>query len=343
MGTAAVGLSALSTVSVLVVAAALSAFWRRPASRSWRGVVPAAGAVVVVLAAWATGVTGLPGAFVAPVAALACLFAVLTTAPLPRGRPWVLVSLVVPLTALVFVPAVMVVFGRALGFLFPSTGAIDLGASLPALVAAGAAAAGAATAGRGTVTPGSVPWRSLWVLVLLWAGWLGWLVAFEMAIDPSTPTIVLNTLLTPLAALVTGAVVERIRHRSSTAAGITIGLAAGLAAAAPACAFLEPPLAVLVGVIAGAVGALLPRAALAVRLPLVLAVGSGLGLVLLGALADDFGFIYTGQPELLIGQLEVVLATGALAFGLGAAGGAIIGRLGRRPERAQDPFPPPAL
>lgn len=336
MDVASAALSALATLSILVVAAVLFLLGGRlsAAERRSAALTGAAG-MLTVLGAWATGITGIPPAFAAPVVALGALFAVIATsgrlaAPLRAILGAVVLSLVV------FVPLAMVTFGVVGASLFTSAGIIDLGAALPALIGAGAVSAGFSLVERRSLAARQTPlasgptWRRLALLPLLWGAWIGWLVGFELALDASTPIIATNAMVLPAAALIAGVAMERIRHRANTPAGTAIALLSGLAAATPACAFLEPQLAVLVGLVVGAISALLPRRDWPTRIGLTVAVSASISFVLLGLLAKDFGFIYTGQPEVSFGQLAAVLLGGGLGLAVG-----VVARLVMRRARVR--------
>lgn len=330
MDVASAALSALATLSILVVAATLFRLGGRSGAAERRSAALAGAAgMLTILGAWATGLTGIPPAFAAPVVALGALFAVIVIG----GRleePTRAIFASVALSLAVFLPLAMVTFGTLATSLFTSAGIIDLGAALPALIGAGAASAGFSLVERRSMVAGprgkGLTWRRLALLPLLWGAWIGWLVGFELALDSSTPIIATNAVVLPAAALIAGVAMERIRHRTNTPAGTTIALLSGLAAAAPACAFLEPPLAVLVGLVVGAISALLPRRDWPTRLGLTVAVSAAISFVLLGLLAKNFGFIYTGQPEVTFGQLGAVLLGG----GLGLAVGVVVSTVKRR-------------
>jgi len=114
--------------------------------------------------------------------------------------------------------------------------------------------------------------------------------------------------------------VERLRFGRTTAWGIVTGLLAGMAAAVPACAFVTAPLAAVIGVVAGAASGLLPGR-VRTRPAMVLAVGAAISTVLVGAFGTNIGYIYTGQPELVLGQLSITLLAVAGGGALGAATG----------------------
>lgn len=142
------------------------------------------------------------------------------------------------------------------------------------------------------------------------------MVGLELAADDMVPIIVVSALVIPVVAAAAASVVERLRFRRTTASGFVTGLLAGVAATVPACAFVTPPLAAAIGIVAGVVCALLPDR-LRAWPAATLAVGAAISVVLLGAFGTNIGYIYTGQPELVLGQVFVTLAS--------IAGGGLVG------------------
>jgi len=314
-------LSALSTVGILALVPLLGLLRARSAGEPLqlraRALVAATGAAVTALAV-ATGLTGIAAPFLAPAIGLGALFATvatlgLTAAPLARQIVVVLV-----LTAVVFVPVVSVVltlwwdpFGTGLGYL-------DYGVSVPIVVGGASAALGTLVIARAGQAPVHLGWSALGLVCGIWAATLAWLVGLELAVDEVTALLVVNGLIMPPAALATSALVERVRHRRNTVAGIVFGTLGGLAAAAATAAYLITPLALVVGLVAGVLVAFLPEAGAARRIAATLLVGGGSGILLLGLLAKDVSFIYTGQPEVLLGQVLAVVVVGGESFGLAA-------------------------
>jgi Amt family ammonium transporter len=92
--------------------------------------------------------------------------------------------------------------------------------------------------------------------MLAWAGWLGLNAAGAMLYTEIPPErsvlVLLNTTLTACAAALTAAAVTRIRFRKPDASLIANGWMAGLVSSSAGCATLKPALAVLTGLVAGA-------------------------------------------------------------------------------------------
>ena len=314
-------LSALSTVGILALVPLVGLLRARsagdPLQPRTQLVVAASGALVTALAV-ISGLTGIAAPFLAPAIALGALFATVSTlgvtdAPLARQLVFV-----VTLTIIVFVPVVSAVltiwwdpFATGLGYL-------DYGVSVPIVVAAACATLGSLVVARVRPAPIRLGWGALGLICSGWAATVAWLVGLELAVDAVTALVLLNSLIMPPAAVATSVLVERVRHRRNTVAGVVFGALGGLAAAAATAAYLITPVALVVGLVAGMLVAFLPETGAARRLALTLLVGGGSAILLLGLVAKDVSFIYTGQPEVLFGQVLAVVLAGAAAFGLAA-------------------------
>ncbi|MBX6371879.1 MAG: ammonium transporter [Acidothermus sp.] len=91
---------------------------------------------------------------------------------------------------------------------------------------------------------------------LLWFGWLGFNAGSELAADQVAGYALVNTIVATAAAMLGWLVVERIRDGHPTTLGAASGLVAGLVAITPACAFVSPLGAIVVGAAAGVLCAL---------------------------------------------------------------------------------------
>ena len=314
-------LSALSAAGILALVPLLGLLRARSAGESIRLrallLVAGTGAVVTAIAV-VTGLTGIAAPFLAPAIALGALFAVVATLGVTAASLMRQIMLVLVLTGVVFVPVVSTVltlwwdpFATGLGYL-------DYGVSVPIVVAAASATLGSLVVARVPAAPIRLGWGALLLIGGAWAAMLAWLVGLELAVDEVTPLILVNTLSMPPAAVATSALVERVRHRRNSIAGVVYGALGGLAAAAATAAYLIPPVALVVGLVAGLLVAFVPETGAARRIALTLLVGGGSAIVLLGLVAKDVSFIYTGQPEVLFGQVLAVVLAGGAAFGLAA-------------------------
>lgn len=105
---------------------------------------------------------------------------------------------------------------------------------------------------------------------ILWFGWFGFNGGAEAAwyyADTDTygsltadgtllGTIVINTLGATAAAIIGWLIVEKIKDGKATSVGAASGAVTGLVAITPACAFLDPGWALVLGVLAGVISAL---------------------------------------------------------------------------------------
>ena len=133
-------------------------------------------------------------------------------------------------------------------------------------------------------------------------------------------TIVINTLGATAAAIIGWLIIEKIKDGKPTAVGAASGAVAGLVAITPACAFLTPGWALLLGVIAGAL------CALAVELKFKLGfddsldvvgihmVGGFIGCWYLGFFATGTGLFTGGDGMQLLMQVIASLAVAIYSF-----------------------------
>jgi ammonium transporter, Amt family len=91
---------------------------------------------------------------------------------------------------------------------------------------------------------------------LLWFGWFGFNAGSALGANGTAALALMNTQVATAAGLGGWLLLERIRDGHATSLGAASGAVAGLVAITPACAFIEPWAAVLLGFIAGMVCAL---------------------------------------------------------------------------------------
>jgi ammonium transporter, Amt family len=91
---------------------------------------------------------------------------------------------------------------------------------------------------------------------LLWFGWFGFNAGSALAANQTAALAFTNTQVATAAAVLGWLLVEKIRDGHPTTLGAASGAVAGLVAITPACAFIVPWSAVLLGVLAGAICAL---------------------------------------------------------------------------------------
>ncbi|WP_248960539.1 ammonium transporter [Sphaerisporangium perillae] len=88
---------------------------------------------------------------------------------------------------------------------------------------------------------------------LLWFGWFGFNAGSELAVDGTAGLAFMNTQVATAAAAGAWILVEKLRDGHSTTLGVASGAVAGLVAVTPACGFIDPWAAVVLGLVAGAV------------------------------------------------------------------------------------------
>ena len=161
---------------------------------------------------------------------------------------------------LVYVPVAHWVWGG--GWIGANLGALDFAGGTAVHINAGAAALGVAIVlgkrigwPRENMRPHNVPFVALGA-GLLWFGWFGFNAGSELTVDSVTAVAFVNTQVATAAAVIGWCVVEWLRDGKPTLVGASSGAVAGLVAITPACGFIAPLPAVLLGIIAGAVCAL---------------------------------------------------------------------------------------
>ncbi|MEV6372275.1 ammonium transporter [Micromonospora musae] len=161
---------------------------------------------------------------------------------------------------LVYFPVAHMVWGG--GFIGAKLGALDFAGGTAVHINAGAAALALALVlgkrvgwPRDAMKPHNVPMVALGA-GMLWFGWFGFNAGSELTADSTTAIAFLNTQVATGAAVLSWIVVEWLRNGRPTLVGASSGAIAGLVAITPACAFVAPWAAVLLGLVAGAVCAL---------------------------------------------------------------------------------------
>jgi Amt family ammonium transporter len=91
---------------------------------------------------------------------------------------------------------------------------------------------------------------------MLWFGWFGFNAGSALAANGQAALAFTNTMVATASALIGWITTERIRDGHPTSLGAASGAVAGLVAITPACAFIAPWAAVLLGLLAGAICAL---------------------------------------------------------------------------------------
>jgi len=86
---------------------------------------------------------------------------------------------------------------------------------------------------------------------LLWFGWFGFNAGSSLAANGIAGLALMNTQVATAGAIIGWLLVERIRNGHATSLGAASGAVAGLVAITPACAFVAPWAAVVIGFVAG--------------------------------------------------------------------------------------------
>ena len=196
---------------------------------------------------------------------------------------------------------------------------------------------------RSPMRPHSLPLVLLGA-ALLWFGWFGFNAGSALGANATAGLAFINTQVATAGALLGWISVEKIRDGHYTSLGAASGVVAGLVAITPACAFVAPWAAVVIGLLAGAL------CALAVGLKYRLGYDDSLDVVgvhlvggIVGSLAIGFfgssavnslgldGIFYGGGSELLVKQaIGVALVMGYSFFATLLIGFAIEKTIGFR-------------
>jgi Amt family ammonium transporter len=161
---------------------------------------------------------------------------------------------------LVYIPVAHSVWGG--GFIWQQFRSLDFAGGTAVHINAGAAALGLAIVlgrrhgwPRDTFKPHNVPMVMLGA-GLLWFGWFGFNAGSELTADALTGIAFVNTQVATAAGVLGWIIVEWLRDGKPTLVGASSGAVAGLVAITPACGFIAPLPAVVVGLLAGVVCAL---------------------------------------------------------------------------------------
>ncbi|MEH1129071.1 ammonium transporter [Micromonospora sp. CPCC 206061] len=217
---------------------------------------------------------------------------------------------------LVYVPVAHWVWGG--GFIGAKIKALDFAGGTAVHINAGAAALGLVLVlgkrigwPKESFKPHNVPFVMLGA-GLLWFGWFGFNAGSELTVDSTTGAAFLNTQVATAAGVLGWIIVEWLRDGKPTLVGASSGAVAGLVAITPACGFIAPLPAVILGIIAGAV------CAMAVSLKYKLGYDDSLDVVGVHFVAGWIGSLWIG----LFATLQV---NGAIEEVLGANEGLFYG------------------
>lgn len=327
--------------------AALAVLYSRlfPAGSWWHSFGISAGCAAIGAATWFIIIPiAMPTAITTlflPIGMMGAVAATLAPIALRASDPPTAVVLIFAFawSVLVFVPVALGTLVTGVLGVMP----VDHAGSLVVNVAAGAAALGILLLRRRRPEPPTFRIArpvSVAAVIVLAAGWLVWLVAAELAFDDVSVLALVTGVAGGAGGIVGWLVVQRIRHQSTTLAAVAAGLLSGLVAVSAGATLLSPVSAACTGIIAGAIAGLftLRRITLSGRqqwfLPGSHLIAGAVGLALLGFVANDSGFLFTGQFGFMQDQLVSAIVVAAystfVAFLLWAV-------LSRVPSRRRTP------
>lgn len=215
--------------------------------------------------------------------------------------------LAIGFSVMIFLPLSLVVFGWGGTALYRSLGGLDFAGAVPFALGAGGFLGVNALLNRARKT--SENQLALRGAMLVAVAAIGCAVGMELHLDELTPAIALNMLVTPATAMLAAAVIERVKRGRNTREGLATGILAGVAAAMASSAYLETVSALILGFFVGAISeASIRDGSIAPRVATPLIVGGYTGMLFLGIFGLDVGFVYSGQPLLLIHQTIIVVA-----------------------------------
>jgi len=174
--------------------------------------------------------------------------------------------------------------------------------------------------GRVAMLPHNVPFVLLGT-ALLWFGWFGFNAGSALEANALAALAMINTMLAPMACLLTWMLLDLFRSRKATTVGAATAVIVGLVAITPAAGHVTPISAIIIGLIATfpSYYALQVRPRTKLDDSLDVFAGHGLGgisgALLTGVFASaEFGGpgLLGGEPKLLLTQTLAVLA--AMAF-----------------------------
>ena len=252
--------SALGLISILWLSYGFTVAFGDDQNGIWGDLAQYQGAKVLVTEMW--GETGIP---LYVFMTFQMMFAIITVALISgalsdraKFAGWLLFAF--GWATLVYFPVAHMVWGG--GFIGARLGALDFAGGTAVHINAGAAALSLALLlgkrigwPQEPMKPHNVPMVVLGAS-LLWFGWFGFNAGSELTADSTTAVAFLNTQVATAAAVLGWSVVEWLRDGRPTIVGASSGAIAGLVAITPACAFIAPWAAALLGSVAGAVCAL---------------------------------------------------------------------------------------
>ena len=180
------------------------------------------------------------------------------------------------------------------GWLVHEVGLLDFAGGTVVEVASGASALALALVvgkrfgfTKGMHAPHNVPLVLIGVAIL-WFGWFGFNAGSALAANGVASLAFVNTLAAPVGAMLSWSLFEKLKHQKATSIGAGSGVIAGAVAITPACAFLSPIWALVLGLIVGVV------CALAIDMKYALGFDDSLDVVGVHLVAGLVGTLYIG-------------------------------------------------
>ena len=180
------------------------------------------------------------------------------------------------------------------GWLVHEIGLLDFAGGTVVEVASGASALAVALVvgkrfgfTKGMHAPHNVPLVLIGVAIL-WFGWFGFNAGSELAADGVASLAFINTLAAPVGGMLSWALYEKLKHKKATSIGAGSGVIAGAVAITPACAFITPDWALVLGALVGVI------CAIAIELKYVLGFDDSLDVVGVHLVAGLVGTLYIG-------------------------------------------------
>ena len=162
---------------------------------------------------------------------------------------------------------------------------------------------------------------------MLWFGWFGFNAGSALSAGSLAATAMINTQICTAAAAMSWVLLERFRDGKATTLGIASGAIAGAVAITPACGYVNPLGALVIGLIAGALSAFAVSRKYkwgyddSLDVVGVHGIGGLLGMLAIGFLATTtansaggLGLLNGGSTDLLGKQSIAILATAAFSF-----------------------------
>lgn len=100
--------------------------------------------------------------------------------------------------------------------------------------------------------PHSIPWMYLGA-ILLWLGWIGFNGGSGLAVNGTLVIVVATTIVSSTVAMLAWGAVQVLHAGRVSVSGMCAGFLSGLVAITPACAFVSPASAALIGAVAAAI------------------------------------------------------------------------------------------